>query len=129
VSLRPLTHPVEVEQPEEPDRAAGENPAEQRAVDPYRAPFDAMVRALAAQDPRFVRRVSVPRARRLGVGHLMLLAGLVSTLLLGVVPLAIGVHTGSVVLLVVGALGSTLLPVGAPLAVRIVLHRTRPLMR
>lgn len=125
---RSLTHPVKVEQPEEPDRAAGENPAE-RAVDPYRAPFDAMVRALAAQDPRFIRRVSAPGARRLGVGHLMLLAGLVSTLLLGVLPLAIGVHTGSVVLLVIGALGSTLLPAGAPLAVRIVLHRMRPLMR
>jgi Protein of unknown function (DUF3040) len=128
VSPRPLTHPVKVEQPEEPDRAAEEIAAE-RAVDPYRAPFDAMVRALAVQDPRFVRRVSVPRARRLGVGHLMLLAGLVSTLLLGVLPLAIGVHTGSVVLLVIGALGSTLLPAGAPLAVRIVLHRMRPLMR
>ena len=50
---------MKVEQPEEPDRAAGENPAE-RAVDPYRAPFDAMVRALAAQDPRFIRRVSAP---------------------------------------------------------------------
>lgn len=125
---RSLAHPGRVEQPEEPDRAAGENPAE-RAVDPYRAPFDAMVRALAAQDPRFLRRVSVPRARRLGVGHLMLLAGLVTTLVLGVVPLAIGVHTGSVVLLVIGALGSILLPAGAPLAVRIVLHRTRPLMR
>ncbi|WP_433034623.1 DUF3040 domain-containing protein [Actinomycetospora sp. CA-053990] len=117
-----------MEQPEEPDRAAEETAAE-RAVDPYRAPFDAMVRALAAQDPRFVRRVSVPGPRRLAVGHLMLLAGLVSTLLLGVLPLAIGVHTGSVVLLVIGALGSTLLPAGAPLAVRIVLHRMRPLMR
>ena len=117
-----------MEHPDEPDRTAGEPPAE-RAVDPYRAPFDAMVRALAAQDPGFYRRVTVTRARRLGVGHLMLLAGVVTTLLLGVVPLAIGVHTGSVVLLVVGALGSTLLPAGAPLAVRIVLHRTRPLMR
>ena len=125
---RSLTHPRSVEQPEEPDRAAEETAAE-RAVDPYRAPFDAMVRALAAQDPRFVRRVSVPGPRRLAVGHLMLLAGLLGTLLLGVLPLAIGVHTGSVALLVIGALGSTLLPAGAPLAVRIVLHRMRPLMR
>ena len=128
MSPRSLTHPRNVEQPEEPDRAAEETAAE-RAVDPYRAPFDAMVRALAAQDPRFVRRVSVPGPRCLAVGHLMLLAGLLSTLLLGVLPLAIGVHTGSVALLVIGALGSTLLPAGAPLAVRIVLHRMRPLMR
>lgn len=128
MSPRSLTHPGKVTHPEEPDRATGETPAE-RAVDPYRAPFDAMVRALAAEDPGFYRRVSVTRARRLGVGHLMLIAGLVTTLLLGVVPLAIGVHTGSVVLLVIGALGSTLLPAGAPLAVRIVLHRMRPLMR
>ena len=128
MSPRSLTHPRSVEQPEEPDRAAEETAAE-RAVDPYRAPFDAMVRALATQDPRFVRRVSVPGPRRLAVGHLMLLAGLLSTLLLGVLPLAIGVHTGSVALLVIGALGSTLLPAGAPLAVRIVLHRMRPLMR
>ena len=117
-----------MEQDEEPDRPAQETPAE-RAVDPYRAPFDAIVRALAVQDPRFFRRVSPPKPRRLGVGHLMLLAGLVTTLLLGVVPLAIGVHTGSVALLVVGALGSTLLPAGAPLTVRIVLHKVRPLMR
>ena len=68
-----MTHPQSVEQDEEPDRPAQETPAE-RAVDPYRAPFDAMVRALAAQDPRFIRRVMsakvYARRRRGGGAHL-----------------------------------------------------------
>jgi len=99
-----------------------------RWPDPDDERFAGIVEHLTDTDPRFVRRVSAPPPVGLGVGDLMIVIGLVSTVLFGVVPLGIGLHAGAVPLLVVGALGCVLLPVGAPLAVRAVLRRTRPLM-
>jgi hypothetical protein len=119
-----------VEPHEEPGRPREEtsgDPAD-RSPDPYDERFAGIVASLTHQDPAFVRRVSAPRAVGLGVGDLMIVVGLVATVLLGVVPLGIGLHAGVTSLLVVGALGCVLLPAGAPLAVRAILRRTRPLM-
>jgi hypothetical protein len=88
--------------------------------------YTQIVRALARQDPRFVRRVSVP-AGGLGVGELMVLAGLLATVLFGVIPLALGLQSGASALVALGAAGCLLLPVGAPQVVRAVLRRLRPL--
>lgn len=89
-------------------------------------PYTQIVRALERQDPRFVRRVSAP-AGGLGVGDLMILAGLLATVLLGVIPLALGLQAGASALVGLGAAGCLLLPLGAPLVVRAVLRRLRPL--
>lgn len=124
------THSGEVEPHEEHGRPPEETSADpaDRSADPDDERFAGIVAHLAHQDPRFVRRVSAPPPVGLGVGDLMIVVGLVATVLFGVVPLAIGIHAGVTSLLVVGALGCVLLPVGAPLAVRTVLRRTRPLM-
>lgn len=90
-------------------------------------PYTEIVRALARQDPQFVRRVSVPPPTGFGVGDLMILVGLVVTVLLGVLPLALGLQSGATALAVLGATGCLLLPVGAPLVVRAVLRWLRPL--
>jgi hypothetical protein len=95
---------------------------EHEAADPYTQ----IVRALERQDPRFVRRVSAP-ADGLGVADLMVLVGLFATILLGVIPLALGLQAGASAFVGLGAAGCLLLPVGAPLAVRAVLRRRRPL--
>jgi Protein of unknown function (DUF3040) len=95
---------------------------EHQAADPYTQ----IVQALARQDPRFVRRVSAP-ARGFGVGELMILTGLLATVLLGVIPLALGLQADASALVGLGAAGCLLLPVGAPLVVRAVLRRLRPL--
>jgi len=95
---------------------------EHQAADPYTQ----IVQALARQDPGFVRRVSAP-AGGFGVGELMILVGLLATVLLGVIPLALGLQAGATALVGLGAVGCLLLPVGAPLAVRAVLRRLRPL--
>lgn len=120
-------HPGRVEQDDEPVGAAGETDAD-RPADPHAERFAAIVRGLARQDPRFVRRVTAPPPTGLAVGDLMLVLGLVATLLLGALPLALGLHSGITALLVMGGLGCVVLPVGAPLAVRAVLRRARPLM-
>jgi len=96
---------------------------EHEAADPYAD----IVAALARQDPRFVRRVSPPPADGFGVGELMVLVGLLATVLLGVIPLALGLQAGASALVGLGAAGCLLLPVGAPLVVRAVLRRLRPL--
>ena len=113
---RHLSHPERVEQFDE-RRPAG--PAD---------PFTAIVRALARQDPRFVRRVSAPAPGGPGAGDLMIVVGLVATVLLGVLPLALGIQGGLAGLVLLGATGCLVLPVGAPLAVRALLRRLRPLM-
>jgi hypothetical protein len=95
---------------------------EHEAADPYTQ----IVRALERQDPRFVRRVSAP-AGGLGVGDLMILGALVATVLLGVIPLALGLQVGASALVGLGAAGCLLLPVAAPPAIRAVLRRLRPL--
>jgi hypothetical protein len=121
---------VGVEPHEEPGRPLEEtsgNPAD-RSPDPYDERFAGIVAHLAAQDPRFVRRVSAPLTVGLGVGDLMIVVALVATVLFGIVPLAIGLHAGVVSLMVVGAVGCLLLPAGAPLVVRAVLRHRRPLM-
>lgn len=89
--------------------------------------FADMVRALTVDDPRFVHRVTRPAFGRLGVGNAAIVAGLLATVVLGVLPLAVGLHTGIVALLAVGALGCVVLPVAVPLSVRAVVRRRRPL--
>ncbi|WP_133251827.1 DUF3040 domain-containing protein [Actinomycetospora cinnamomea] len=91
-------------------------------------PFTAIVHALARQDPRFVRRMTAPAPGGLGVADLMIVVGLVATVLLGVLPLALGVAYSLAALTVAGAAGCLLLPVGAPLAVRTLLRHLRPMM-
>ncbi|MDD7942266.1 DUF3040 domain-containing protein [Actinomycetospora lutea] len=115
------------EEPGRPLEETSGNPAD-RSPDPYDERFAGIVAHLAAQDPRFVRRVSAPLTVGLGVGDLMIVVALVATVMFGVVPLAIGVHAGAVPLVVVGVIGCLVLPAGAPLVVRTVLRRTRPLM-
>lgn len=115
------------EEPGRPLEETSGDPADRRPH-PDDERFDGIVAHLRHEDPRFVRRVSAPPAVGLGVGDLMIVVGLVATVLLGVVPLAIGLHAGAMPLLVAGALGCALLPVGAPLLVRTVLRRARPLM-
>jgi hypothetical protein len=89
--------------------------------------FSSIVAALGHDDPRFVRRFSPPRPGRAGAGHLMIMIGLAATLLLGALPLALGLHLQITVLLVVGAVGCLVLPLAGPVAVRVVLMRVRPL--
>ena len=91
--------------------------------------FEAVVVALAADDPRFARRLSAPRAARLPAGALAMVVGLLVTVAGGVVPLAMGLHLRSDALLVVGAVGLIVLPLAVPLAVRGLVRRVRPLWR
>ena len=91
--------------------------------------FGAIVAALGREDPRFVRRCSPPPPGRLGAGHLMVLVGLVSTVLLGAVPLALGLHLQLTALIVLGAVGCLVLPLAGPVTVRVVLAHARPLWR
>ena len=101
---------------------AGEDPTSERS--PVDRRFAAIVGALRASDPRFARRVSEPR--RLRSGPIMMLAGLVATLLVGILPLAVGIQTQVAVLLAVGAIGIAVTPVVVPPVVDAVLHRLRP---
>jgi hypothetical protein len=107
---------------------AGEDPTSERDTRPDRSPIDrrfaAIVGALRASDPRFARRVSEPR--RLGSGPIMMLTGLVATVLVGVLPLAVGIQTQVAVLLAVGAVGIAIAPVIVPPLVGLLLHRMRP---
>ncbi|MEJ2869045.1 DUF3040 domain-containing protein [Actinomycetospora sp. OC33-EN08] len=108
------------EDDQRPDAAhpdAGRAPVDRR--------FAALVGALRAADPRFARRVSEPR--RLRGAHLMTLVGFVATLVLGVVPLAVGIHLQAAGLLTLGAVGTAFTPVVVPPLVGLVLGRLRPL--
>lgn len=120
----PLPHSEHVEHHDEHGPPARDTPAG-RPADPDRERFLGIVAALTRQDPRFVRRVS-PQKRGLVIGDLMLVLGLVATVVLGALPLALGLHFGATALLAVGAAGCLVLPVGAPVIVRSVLRRTRP---
>lgn len=86
--------------------------------------FATIIGALRREDPRFARRVS--EARRLRSGQIMMLVGFVATLLLGVVPLALGIQTQVTVLLTLGAVGIAFAPVVIPSLVGLVIHRVRP---
>ena len=107
---------------------AGDDPASENDTRPERSPIDrrfaAIIGALRAADPRFARRVSEPH--RLRSGQIMMLTGLVATLLVGVLPLAVGIQTQVVALLTVGAIGIAFAPVIVPSLVGLVLSRTRP---
>jgi heme A synthase len=107
---------------------AGEDPTSENDTRPERSPVDrrfaAIIGALRAEDPRFARRVSEPH--RLRTGHIMMLTGLVATVLLGVLPLAVGIQTQLAVLLTIGAIGIAFGPVIVPPLVGVVLHRARP---
>jgi hypothetical protein len=117
-------HPGEVH----PGEPAGEEPTSEKDTRPERSPVDrrfaAIIGALRAEDPRFARRVS--EARRLRSGQIMMLVGFLATLLLGVIPLALGVQTQITVLLTVGAIGIAFIPVVVPPVVGFVLGRMRP---
>lgn len=89
--------------------------------------FVALVDALRRNDPRFVRRLSARPPRWPFLADLMVVAGVLATLVLGVVPLALGVQLHLVEMLAVGALGCLLMPVGAPCLVRLIVGRVRPL--
>jgi hypothetical protein len=87
--------------------------------------FAALVGTLRAADPRFARRVSEPR--RLRSGQIMTLLGFVATVLLGLIPLTVGIQTQAAVLLTLGAIGTAFSPVVVPPVVGLVLGRVRPL--
>ncbi|HEY2225502.1 DUF3040 domain-containing protein [Actinomycetospora sp.] len=107
---------------------AGEDPSSEKDTRPERGPVDrrftSIIGALRADDPRFARRVS--EARRLRSGQIMMLVGFVATLVLGMVPLALGVQTQITVLLTLGAVGIAFTPVTVPPLVGLVLGRLRP---
>ncbi|MDL5155824.1 DUF3040 domain-containing protein [Actinomycetospora termitidis] len=98
-------------------------------ADGGRAPVDrrfaALVGHLRASDPHFARRVSEPH--RLRSGQIMTLLGFVATLVLGIVPLVVGIHLQAAGLLTLGAIGTAFTPVVVPPVVGLVLGRLRPL--
>lgn len=102
---------------------------ESARADGGRAPVDRrfadLVGVLRSSDPRFARRVSEPH--RLRSGQIMTLLGFVATVLLGLVPLALGIHLQAAVLLTLGAIGTAFSPVIVPPVVGVVLGRLRPL--
>jgi hypothetical protein len=106
---------------------SGEDPSSE-GTRPGRSPIDrrfaAIIGALRTADPRFARRVSEPH--RLRSGQIMMLTGLVATLLVGVLPLAVGIQTQLAALLTVGAIGIAFGPVIVPPLVGVVLGRVRP---
>ena len=106
---------------------SGEEPTAE-GTRPERSPVDrrfhAIIGALRTADPRFARRVSEPH--RLRSGQIMMLAGLVATLLVGVLPLAIGIQMQLAALLTIGAIGTAFGPVVVPPLVGVVLGRIRP---
>ncbi|GAA4793010.1 hypothetical protein GCM10023200_30830 [Actinomycetospora chlora] len=112
-----LPHPGDVEQDDEIRRRVADDR------------FAALVRALEQEDPRFVRRVSAPTRGRLSAGGLMVFGGLVATVVLGALPLVLGLHLGVPALVVIGAVGCVALPVGVPILLGTVLRRMRPLLR
>lgn len=89
--------------------------------------FAGIVRALGAEDPGFVRRLTRPGPASLGAGNVMIIVGLLAAVVLGVVPLAVGLHTGVLGLLVVGGLGCIVMPVAAPLAAGALVRHRWPL--
>lgn len=106
-----------------------DQPQDSARADGGRAPVDRrfadLVGALRTSDPRFARRVSEPH--RLRSGQIMTLLGFVATVLLGLIPLAIGIHLQAAVLLTLGAVGTAFSPVLVPPVVGVVLGRVRPL--
>lgn len=56
----------------------------------------------------------------------MMLTGLVATVLVGVLPLAVGLQTQIAALLAIGAVGIACTPVIVPPLVGVLLHRLRP---
>ncbi len=104
---------------------SGEDPTSERlGRSPIDRRFHAIIGALRAADPRFARRVSEPH--RLRSGQIMMLTGLVATLLVGVLPLAVGIQMQLAALLTVGAIGIAFGPVIVPPLVGVVLGRVRP---
>jgi hypothetical protein len=120
----PAGHSRDVHQGDQAD----EDPTSEKDTRPERSPVDrrfaAIIGALCTHDPRFARRVS--EARRLRSGQIMMLVGFVATLVLGVVPLTLGIQTQLAVLLTLGAVGIAFAPVVVPPLVGLVLHRVRP---
>ena len=107
---------------------AGDDPTSENDTRPERSPIDrrfaVIIGALRAADPHFARRVS--EAHRLRSGQIMMLTGLVATLLLGIVPLALGIQIQITALLTFGAIGIAFAPVVVPSLVGVVLGRVRP---
>ncbi|MCD2188902.1 DUF3040 domain-containing protein [Actinomycetospora soli] len=105
------------QRPDSPRADGGRAPVDRR--------FAALVGALRTGDPRFARRVSEPH--RLRSGQIMTLLGFVATVLLGLIPLTLGIHLQAAVLLTLGAIGTAFSPVLVPPVVGVVLARVRPL--
>lgn len=106
------------------------HPDDDRSTDPrngIEAGFRAIVATLRRSDPRFARRCSSPRPGWPSAAGLAVAAGVVVTLLLGVLPLAMGLHVGTPALLALGASFTLAMPVTAPLAVFALLSHHRPL--
>ena len=118
-------HSARVTQDDEHSAGTPEPAAERRAA--LERQFHAIVGALRHDDPRFVRRVSRGGIGPFDATDLMIGAGLLATLLLGVLPLALGVQLGLVALLVPGLVGCVAFPVVVPLLVRRLVVRHRPL--
>ena len=106
--------------PGTPEQAADRTAATNRA-------FDAIVGALARADPMFMRRFSAHAPGGMAAGGLVVVLGLVATVVLGFIPLAVGAQLQIIGLLVAGAICSIAMPVLVPLLGRIVLGRVRPL--
>ncbi|WP_433800067.1 DUF3040 domain-containing protein [Actinomycetospora sp. CA-084318] len=105
------------QRPDSPRADGGRSPVDRR--------FAALVGALRTSDPRFARRFSEPH--RLRSGQIMTLLGFVATVLLGLIPLTLGIHLQAAVLLTLGAIGTAFSPVLVPPVVGVVLARVRPL--
>lgn len=99
-----------VESSHDPVRPAPPSPVDEAFAD--------IVADLRAGDRRFARRVRHPADRRVGTLNLAIVVAALATVLLGVVPLAVGVHTGVLALLIVGAVSCVVLPVAIPACAR-----------
>lgn len=125
VSILGTGQPERVQHPDDFGSSLFDSTPEARAhVDRQ---FAAIVRGLEADDPRFVRQLTRPAPRGVGAASVMIVIGVVATVVLGIVPLALGVHAQVLALMIVGAVGCVLMPVATPLAVRRLLRHVRPL--
>jgi hypothetical protein len=123
-SWTPAGHSGRV-QPSDEDDQGPETPRADGGRAPVDRRFADLIGALRTADPRFARRTSEPH--RLRSGQIMTLLGFVATVLLGLIPLAVGIQLQAAVLLTLGAVGTAFSPVVVPPLVGLVLARVRPL--
>lgn len=88
--------------------------------------FGAIIHTMLAADPRFARRVA-PRAPGWpATAGLAIIAGIVATVLAGIVPLVLGLHTAAPMMIILGAGAILVLPVTVPFATLASVSRMRP---